>query len=272
MRQGWNTLVGGDLVNARQMRVPETPVYREPYWEIARKYPGKEFESPVQGHTADVPSRVADVLETLLHTRKKALWTNYDHRLWQQGYRKFEPWLGREGPLAPLNEYYGLNCGEMIGYAAAMAGALNKHQLCDLFEPVRRPDGTRSDENAEAWGHRIADRLIPGERHHYTGKPSDPRPQRGDIVIWNASADHITMATGRTGKDGSPEVYSFWNVPKNPLTWDENTQSYAAVSDAVQETTIDELTKAMYDMRDKDGNPVFESSTKFDVIFGRGPW
>lgn len=265
-------LVDGDAVNAHRVSLIKAVVYHEPSWGVARKYPGKELEPPAQGRLENAPRQVADELERIFRAGEKARWANYDHKLWKEGHRKYEPWLGQEGPLAPLNEHYGLNCSEMIGYAAARAGVLDKHQLRDLFEPVRRPDGRRSDDNAEAWGHRIGDRLIPGERHRYTGKSDSPRPQRGDIVMWNTSAEHVTMATGRTGKDGSPELYSFWNVPKNPLTWDEDTQSYSAVSDAVQITTVDELTKAMYDMRTKDGSPVFESSTKFEIIFGRGPW
>ncbi|MEV2218684.1 hypothetical protein AB0E01_02245 [Nocardia vinacea] len=177
-----------------------------------------------------------------------------------------------EGPLAPLNEHYGLNCWEMIGYAAARSGVLDKPQLRELLELGRRPDGTMDGHHLDMWLDRMGDWLIPEGRRSYTGEPGSPRPERGDIVMWNSNAEHVAMATGRTGSDGSPELYSSWYLPKHPLAWDEVTKSYSQVTDSVQVTTVDELTKGIYGLRSPAGEPYYDPSVPFEIIFGRGPW
>jgi hypothetical protein len=89
--------------------------------------------------------------------------------------------------------------------------------------------------------------------------------------MWNSTGDHVTMATGRTAADGSPELYSFWHAPKHPLTWDAATE-YSSVTDAVQVTSVNELTEAMYNMRLKDGELLYDRSIPFEIHYGRGPW
>ncbi|WP_063131755.1 hypothetical protein [Nocardia fusca] len=49
-------------------------------------------------------------------------------------------------------------------------------------------------------------------------------------------------------------------------------QSYSAVCDAVQKTTVRELTEAMYKLRDKDGNRPYTPNMAVEAVFGRGPW
>ncbi|WP_280396667.1 hypothetical protein [Nocardia carnea] len=220
----------------------------------------------------DGPVMVADELERIYRAGDRARWANYDPKLLQQDHRAFETWLRAEGPLAPLNEHYGLNCWEMVGYAAGRAGVLDKHQLRELFELPRNADGTWREDYLDSWLHRMGDWLIPEGRRVYTGEPGGPRPQRGDIVMWNDNAEHVTMASGRTGADGSPEVYSFWYAPKYPLTWDETTESYSIVTDAVQVTTVNELSEAMYGLRTPAGEPYYPRSNPFQISFGRGPW
>lgn len=83
-----------------------------------------------------------------------------------------------------------------------------------LFELPRNLDGTYHKGYMKSWLHRMGDWMIPEGRRVYTGEPGDPHPQRGDIVMWNDNAEHVTVATGRTGADGSPEVYPFWCAPK----------------------------------------------------------
>jgi hypothetical protein len=269
LRRGTNALVDSDAANALELRRAGVD-HRKAAADYVRKFPGKWVQPPLR-RIDNAPELVADELERIFRAGDRARWANYSPGLWQQGHRAFEAWLKTEGPLAPLNEHYGLNCWEMVTYAATRAGVLDKHQLRDLVELRRRPDGIWGEDYLEVWVDRMGDWLIPEGRRRYTGEPESPRPQRGDIVVWN-SADHVTVATGRTGADGSPELYSFWNMPKYPLTWDEGTSSYSAVSDAVQVTTVDELTNAMYGARDKDGNLAFPPSQKFEIFFGRGPW
>ncbi|MEU4840925.1 hypothetical protein [Nocardia testacea] len=237
------------------------------------KFPGKWTQPPVR-RVENGPALIADELERIYLAGDKARWANYDPGLLRTGHRGFENWLKTEGPLAPLSEHYGLNCWEMIGYAAVRSGVLDKHQLRELMEVPRRPltKGAKYDYYLDAWLPRMGEWLIPEGRQTYTGKPGGPQPRRGDIVMWNNDAEHVTMATGRIGHDGSPEVYSFWYAPKDPLVWDPSTQSYSAVTDAVQKTTVKELTEAMYNLRDKDGNPAYTRNQNFEVMFGRGPW
>lgn len=214
---------------------------------------------------------VADELDRMYRAGEKARWANYDTKLLKQDLRGFEHWLRTEGPLAPLTEHYGLNCWEMIGYAAARAGVLDKHRLRDLFQLPRDPDGTWRQGDMNSFLERMERKRMPEGSRLYTGEPGSPRPQRGDIVMWNSTGDHVTMATGRTAADGSPELYSFWHAPKHPLTWDEATE-YSSVTDAVQVTSVDELTEAMYNMRLKDGELLYDRSVPFEIHYGRGPW
>jgi hypothetical protein len=214
---------------------------------------------------------VADELDRMYRAGEKARWANYDTKLLKQDLRGFEHWLRTEGPLAPLTEHYGLNCWEMIGYAAARAGVLDKHRLRDLFQLPRDPDGTWREGDMNSFIERMERKRMPEGSRIYTGEPGGPRPQRGDIVMWNSTGDHVTMATGRTAADGSPELYSFWHAPKHPLTWDEATE-YSSVTDAVQVTSVNELTEAMYNMRLKDGELLYDRSIPFEIHYGRGPW
>lgn len=237
------------------------------------KMPGKWQPPPVL-RVENGPARIADELERIYLAGDKARWANYDPKLYEKGYRSLEKWLKTEGPLAPLSEHYGLNCWEMVGYAAVRSGVLDKHRARELLELPRRSltKGAKYDYYLDAWLPRMGDWLIPEGRRTYTGKPGDPLPERGDIVMWNRDAEHVTMATGRLGDDGSPEVYSFWYAPKDPLVWDEGTKSYSAVCDAVQKTTVRELTEAMHNLRDKDGNRPYPPNMAMEVVFGRGPW
>ncbi|WP_459547510.1 hypothetical protein [Nocardia sp. X0981] len=44
------------------------------------------------------------------------------------------------------------------------------------------------------------------------------------------------------------------------------------MTDAVQVTTVHELTEAMYEMRLVDGTLVYDRAIPFEIHFGRGPW
>lgn len=233
-------------------------------------YPGRWHQLSVR-RVENGPARVADELERIYRAGDRSRWANYDPKLFQQGHRSLEMWLKTEGPLAPLSEHYGLNCWEMVTYAATRAGVLDKPRLRELIELRRRPDGTWNGDHLDMWLQRMGDWLIPEGRRTYTGAPGGPVPERGDIVMWNANAEHVTVATGRTGADGSPELYSSWYLPKHPLTWDEVTKSFSQVTDSVQITTVDELTKGMYALRYK-GEPCYDPTVPFEIIFGRGPW
>ncbi|MEU7631002.1 hypothetical protein AB0C34_13600 [Nocardia sp. NPDC049220] len=105
--------------------------------------------------------------------------------------------------------------------------------------------------------------LCPHGVSRYTpGDPAGLQPQRGDVVMWGHAA-HVTVATGRTALDGSPEVYSFWPAPKHEFTVDPVTGAWDPMTtDAVQITSINELEPFV--------NP--PSRTPREIFFGRGPW
>ncbi|MBF6299379.1 hypothetical protein IU459_17785 [Nocardia amamiensis] len=213
----------------------------------------------------NAPQLIADEFERMRREGGEARWANYDPGAYRHDLRTLERWLRTEGPLAPLNRHYGLNCWEMTCYAAARAGVLDKPTLRELLDPPRDPNGRFGKGVLDSWLNRMGDRLIPGERSIYTGEPGGPRPQRGDLVMWGRDALHVSMATGRVGSDGSPEVYSFWPPPKHEVVHDPDTDTYSRVTDTVQVTTIDELSRVTYN-----SELIIPSGT--EVIFGRGPW
>ncbi|MEV5837177.1 hypothetical protein [Nocardia sp. NPDC052112] len=213
----------------------------------------------------NAPQLIADEFERMWREGGLARWANYDPGAYQHDLRTFERWLKTEGPLAPLGRHYGLNCWEMTCYAAARKGVLDKATLRELLDPPRDPNGKFGRGVLDSWLKRMGDRLIPGERNTYTGEPGGPQPQRGDLVMWGQDAQHVAMATGRRGIDGSPEVYSFWPPPKDEVVLDPATNTYSRVTDTVQVTTVDELSRATYY-----SELIIPPGT--EVIFGRGPW
>ncbi|MEV6322694.1 hypothetical protein AB0M45_16095 [Nocardia sp. NPDC051787] len=213
----------------------------------------------------NAPLLIADEFERILQEGGHARWANYDPGAFRHDLRTFERWLRTEGPLAPLNQHYGLNCWEMTCYAAARAGVLDKPALRELLDPPRDPNGRFGKGVLDSWLNRMGDRLIPGERSIYTGELGGPRPQRGDLVMWGRDALHVSMATGRMGSDGSPEVYSFWPPPKHEVVHDPATDTYSRVTDTVQLTTVDELSRVTYN-----SELIIPPGT--EIIFGRGPW
>ncbi|MFI6313064.1 hypothetical protein ACIBEK_23420 [Nocardia fusca] len=261
------------LAHSDRNRLPHSSdsTHIKPASHYSGIYPGRWNQPPVR-RVENAPTLIADELERIHRAGDKSRWANYDPKLFRKGYRTLENWLKTEGPLAPLTERFGLNCWEMVAYAAARTGVLDKHRLRELLELQRRPDGTWDGAHLDMWLNRMGDWMIPEGRRVYTGAPDGPRPQRGDIVMWGRNAEHVTVATGRTGPDGSPELYSSWYLPKFPLDWDPETRSYSQVVDAVQITTVDELTKGMYALTDAHGRRYYDPSVPFEIVFGRGPW
>lgn len=267
LNRGTDTLVARDRLNIRD---PSTDLVGSR--DYIERFLPRWIQPPVP-RVHNAPELIADELERIHRSGAKARWANYDPELFRQGHRGYEGWLKSDEPLGPLNDRYGLNCWEMICYAAARTGVVDKPYLRELTELPRDPDGGWSEPFLmKAWLPRMGNWLIPEGRRVYTGAADGPAPQRGDIVMWNRDAEHVTMATGRTGKDGSPELYSFWYLPKYDLRYDEVTKSYSQVVDAVQVTTIKELTDSMLAMRNADGSLYHKPGTTFDVTFGRGPW
>ncbi|MGW1738507.1 hypothetical protein ACWCPQ_06800 [Nocardia sp. NPDC001965] len=269
VRRGTGTLTNGDRSGVPTLRAVGAD-HRKDTSYYSGLYPGRWHQPPVR-RVENAPAQIADELERIHLADDKVRWANYDPGLWRNDHRALERWLTTEGPLAPLNEHQGLSCWELICYAAARVGVLDKHQMRELLELKRRPDGSWGADHLQAWLHRTGDWLIPEGRRVYTGEAGAPRPQRGDIVMWNKNAEHVTMATGRTAADGSPEVYSTWNLPKHKMTWDPDTSSYSTVTDAVQVTSIKELSEAIYNVQNKEGVFVYRNMP-IEVVFGRGPW
>lgn len=210
----------------------------------------------------DAPLVVADELDRIHSSGVRARWANF-HKA-EVARREFEAWIlsPTEGPLPPLHPDSGLNCQEMLLRAAVRKNVLTHAELHRMYEPIakyRRRWWVR--KIPKDWGETIARALLPHEKRHYRpGDSADLQPQRGDVIVWN-DANHVAMATGRMARDGSPEVYSFWPPPKGELKMDPVTTSWGAVTDAVQITSIVELTPFVR----KDGPPP-------DIWFGRGPW
>jgi hypothetical protein len=91
---------------------------------------------PVRGPASrNAPQLIADEFDRMLREGTEAMWANLHYTV--RPLRKFEKELQEEGPLGSLNRYYGLNCWEMICYAAARVGVLDKHTFLMLRGPPR---------------------------------------------------------------------------------------------------------------------------------------
>lgn len=220
-------------------------------------------EQPAHGHSPcpethhqdrpDAPLLVANALERLHLSGTRAKWVTYHPA--EAGCRKFEAYMvsPTERPLPPLDPDSGLNCVEMLLYAAAQTKAITHAELHRIYAPIG--EFRRTGLFPKDWKPTLMGELLPhGKRLYIPGDPVSPQPQRGDVVMTIRGDSHGMVATGRMSEDGSPEVYSFWPAPKDLFTRDPRTGAFSAVTDAVQITSLDEL------------------GFSKDVWFGRGPW
>ncbi len=226
----------------------------------------REDEQPdfgLPGHEArprdrrDAPLLVADELERIHQSRAQARWQPLETAA--SPWREFEAWMISpvERPLPPLSVKSGLNCWEMLLWAGVRSQVIAHADVHRIYAPLA--EGRR----VGALSFRTKWELLPDEFQIYprgqsTGLPLD----RGVLIVWGESA-HAAIATGRTSRDGSPEVYSFWPPPKHEFTVDPNTGSRDTVTDAVQITSIDELHPFI--------NPPSRTTSR-QILFGRGPW
>jgi hypothetical protein len=179
--------------------------------------------------------------------------------------RKFEAWIlaETEGPLPPLNPDFGWNCREMIMWAAAKTNVLTRAQLREQYAPLlgKRARRNRSEGILpDSFPQKMRQAILPhGVSDYIPGDPDSPRPQRGDLIMWDGWGEgnaHTAMATGRLiGPDRDAEVYSFWPPPKGQAI-------PGTLTDAVQITTVNELTPHV----------VGPDAPSLPIWFGRGPW
>ncbi|NKY58151.1 hypothetical protein [Nocardia flavorosea] len=211
----------------------------------------------------DAPLVVADELRAMHLSGAQAMWTNFLPRFIP--HRKFEEWIlsKNEGPLPALTPDSGVNCREMIMWAAARRGVLTHAQLRDQYASLLGRKAQRNRRNGilpNDFPQQMRAATIPhGSRDLDLGDPTGERPGRGDLIVWDGWGEgnaHTAMATGHLiGPDRDPEVYSFWPPPKAPAI-------PGTVTDAVQITTVGDLTPYV----DGPGAPARP------IWFGRGPW
>lgn len=244
------------------------------HWERSDKriaQGGRDDDSesvvPVPGRSRtgdpDAPLLVADELHAMHVSGAQAMWTNFLPRFLP--HRKFEEWIlaKNEGPLPPLAPDAAWNCREMIMYAAVRRGVLSHSQLRDQYASLL---GRRAQQNRrrgflpDDFAERMRLVTLPHGTHDLVlGDSGGPRPERGDLLVWDGWGEgnaHTAMATGRLiGPDRDPEVYSFWPPPKGPVI-------PGTVTDAVQITTVSAL------------NPYVAGpdAPALPIWFGRGPW
>lgn len=212
---------------------------------------------------SEAPLLVADELHAIHLSGAQAMWTNFLPRFIP--HRKSEEWVlsKNEGPLPPLTPDSGWNCREMIMWAAARRGVLTHSQLRDQYTSLL---GRKARQNRSKgflpndFAQQMRQATLPhGTRDLDLVDPGGPRPDRGDLIVWDGLGEgnaHTAMATGRLiGPDRDPEVYSFWPPPKAPAI-------LGTVTDAVQITTAGALTPHV-------AGP---GAPALPIWFGRGPW
>ena len=111
-----------------------------------------------------------------------------------------------------------------------------------------------------SWFVELERRLIRGGATTFDRARQQPRPRRGDIVMFNG-ADHVALATGEGTK-----TYSFWPAPDIAFVGDLSRPGAggglaAGTPDKVKVVAIEDLAKAC----DEPGKPCV-------VTFGPPPW
>jgi hypothetical protein len=205
---------------------------------------------------------VADYLEKISNSKVEAIWRNMHPR---ETRRDFEDWTRSpvETPLFALCPDVSLNCWEMILYAATRSGVISHAELHSFYPPKRGPDNAVP----VTWFRDIPKMLIKDGVHRWSPDADGPQPQRGDLIIWSGS-EHVAVATGRTGTDGSPEIYEFFPLP-DTFSEDMDTGSLATVTKAIRVSTVADSTRNLLDFWAR----YFESEYEPDpIIFGRGRW
>jgi peptidoglycan hydrolase-like protein with peptidoglycan-binding domain len=132
-----------------------------------------------------------------------------------------------------------INCWEMVLYSAWKQGAISWSWINTVY----------SWTGGHSWYEELAIRLVRGSASTWDRATKKPRPQRGDIVMFDG-ADHVALATGVTDAAGT-HVYSFWPPPDTafaPVDYDKPGKGKGIAGgtpDRVKDTTIEALINAM---------------------------
>jgi hypothetical protein len=144
-----------------------------------------------------------------------------------------------------------LNCWEMVLLMAFRSGSVDWDWIHNMY--VRVPQSTWESHLTTSISTYDSASIASGTiTHAYTGAV----PRRGDIVFWEGLA-HVGMATGSTGADGTPQVYTFWPPPGTPFT-------PGGTLDNVKTSTITILTDYILNN--------FSSISTVNVTFGTPSW
>ena len=143
-----------------------------------------------------------------------------------------------------------INCWEMVLWAAYKTGAVTWTWIHDTY----------TWSGPTSWFVELERRLIRGGATTFDRARQQPRPRRGDIVMFNG-ADHVALAKGEGTK-----TYSFWPAPDITFVGDLSRPGAggglaAGTPDRVKVVTIEDLAKAC----DEPGKPCV-------VTFGPPPW
>ncbi|MGW5387603.1 hypothetical protein [Nocardia sp. NPDC003963] len=265
-----------DIGAARSLRGigdPDTRAYMEGQFARARA-----------DERARAGREVAVELERIRSSGVRSRWVNFVET--EVPCRKFEAWIHAptEGPLPALGPDSGMNCYEMLFYAAVQRKRMSHAQLRELYKPLRIGGTPRAHFPASPyWGKRVTAGMLPhGWRHYTPGDPDGLDLEPGLVVMWG-NGSHAAVTSGGfrgVGPARSPEIYSFFPPPKdfltrsyseirNPVTGTvESTGSIGTVTDAVQLTSIDELTPHLIPGEVGRHSPALPPT----IRIGPGPW
>ncbi|WP_258725585.1 hypothetical protein [Cellulomonas sp. NS3] len=137
----------------------------------------------------------------------------------------FMRWMLGGGSVPAVKTAKG-NCWEMVMFSAFRAGQLTEARMREIYTKGQAADKARG---GYAFPETVEAELRAGTEYVYDpAKPGSPRPLRGDVVIFQDAAGHVSLATGRL-VGGQVEIISHWGPPHNNLK--------------IETTTIEDLLK-----------------------------
>lgn len=176
--------------------------------------------------TAQARSKVAGTAEGAVGSGEWVALSPADVRGPTTSGSDFMQWMLGGGSVPAVKTAKG-NCWEMVMFSAYRAGQLTEARMREIYTKGQAADKARG---GLAFPETVEAELRAGTEYVYDpAKAGSPRPLRGDVVIFQNAAGHVSLATGRL-VGGQVEIVSHWGPPHN--------------NPKIETTTIEDLLKS----------------------------